>query len=67
MSAEKTYYNTGIKGNFTFSIDKTGKGSDEETGDEEEEIEPPKITKPIRPKGSARTRREEPDLGRARR
>lgn len=67
MSAEKTYYNTGIKGNFTFSIDKTGKGSDEETGDEEEEIEPPKITKPIRPKGSARSRREEPDLGRARR
>ena len=65
MSAEKTYYNTGIKGNFTFSIDKSGAGpADEEEAEKEER---PVVKKTIRPKTSVRTRREEPDLGRARR
>jgi hypothetical protein len=67
MSAEKTYYNTGIKGNFTFSIDKTGRGLSDVGSDEEEEIDVPKKKIDIRPKGSVRARREEPDLGRARR
>lgn len=67
MSAEKTYYNTGIKGNFTFSIDKSGTGIKAGAEGDEGEEEAPTPRKPIRPKTSVRDRRGPEDLGRERR
>ena len=74
MSAQKTYYNTGIKGNFTFSINKTEKESDSEAADAEI-VEPEiKLSRPkrtdIRPQGTATARSKrsrEDNLGRERR
>lgn len=74
LSAQKTYYNTGIKGNFTFSIDKTGKGPADEpetevdTDVEQEpaaQLDRPQRTK-VRPIGS-KTKPEKEILGRERR
>lgn len=44
ISARKTYYSTGIKGNFTFKIDRIGKKEQEENKEETPAISEPIIT-----------------------
>lgn len=75
LDPQKVYYNTGIKGNFTFKIDASGAGApDLDQPEVEPQAEPtPVLSKPqrtdIRPRGTVtRSRRgEEENLGRARR
>ena len=70
MSAEKTYYNTGIKGNFTFTINKdilTSSASDINEPEPELALSRP-IRTNVRPRGSERTKKDSKDnLGRERR
>lgn len=71
LDPQKVYYNTGIKGNFTFSID-AGEGPPDLSVEpiQEPALEKPKRTE-IRPQGTARATRdrrgEEEILGRGRR
>lgn len=69
MSAEKTYYNTGIKGNFTFTIDKNEADSVDSAGGDKEpkqKLDVPKRSD-VRPTGAGRERRGQENLGRSRR
>jgi len=75
LDPQKVYYNTGIKGNFTFKIDSSGTGApalDQEPAEEPIGNEP--IERPIRPQrtdirpvGAGRARRGKENLGRERR
>lgn len=75
LDPQKVYYNTGIKGNFTFKIDSSGSGApdlEQDTGEEPkinrdtERPDRPQRTD-IRPTGAGRELRGKENLGRERR
>lgn len=74
LDPQKVYYNTGIKGNFTFKIDASGSGAPNLDKPAEEPAGEPVETTPTRPRrtdvrpiGAGRARRGQENLGRERR
>lgn len=74
LDPQKVYYNTGIKGNFTFKIDASGSGAPNLDKPAEEPVGEPGETTPTRPRrtdvrpiGAGRARRGQENLGRERR